>query len=163
MRHFILTALALSLGFASTHANQSQEKKPMNVKRITPVLLVNEIEPVIPFWVDRLGFAKTIEVPDGNKLALNRKSQVYWRKYYRGAYHSDVEVMDTANVKFTNLTPDFEGMDTWPMWSTDGHIYFVSDREGNGLTNIWRVPERGGKAERVTFVGSMTPALIMSS
>ena len=70
MRHFFLTALALSLGFASTHANQSQEKKPMNVKRITPVLLVNEIEPVIPFWVDRLGFAKTIEVPDGNKLAF---------------------------------------------------------------------------------------------
>src|SRR5882762_1565239 len=70
MRHFFLTALALSLGFAFTHANQSQEKKPMNVKRITPVLLVNEIEPVIPFWVDRLGFAKTIEVPDGNKLAF---------------------------------------------------------------------------------------------
>jgi uncharacterized glyoxalase superfamily protein PhnB len=42
----------------------------MNVKRITPVLLVNEIEPVIPFWVDRLGFAKTIEVPDGNKLGF---------------------------------------------------------------------------------------------
>ena len=36
------------------------------------------------------------------------------------------------------------------MWGTDGFIYFVSDREGNGLTNIWRVPEAGGKAERVT-------------
>ncbi len=36
------------------------------------------------------------------------------------------------------------------MWSTDGHIYFVSDREGNGLTNIWRVAESGGKAERIT-------------
>src|SRR5258706_16294640 len=70
MRHFFLTALALSLGFASTHAYQSQVKKPMNVKRITPVLLVNEIDPVIPFWVDRLGFAKNIEVPDGNKLAF---------------------------------------------------------------------------------------------
>ena len=42
----------------------------MNVKRITPVLLVKEIEPLIPFWVDRLGFAKTIEVPDGNKLGF---------------------------------------------------------------------------------------------
>ncbi len=42
----------------------------MNVKRITPVLLVNEIEPLIPFWVDRLGFTKTIEVPDGNKLGF---------------------------------------------------------------------------------------------
>ena len=42
----------------------------MNVKKITPVLLVNEIEPVLPFWTDRLGFAKTIEVPDGSKLAF---------------------------------------------------------------------------------------------
>src|ERR1039457_1835590 len=88
--------------------------------------------------------------PDGKRLALNRKSQVYWRKYYRGAYNSDVEVMDVATRKFTNLTADFDGMDTWPMWSTDGHIYFVSDREGGGLTNIWRVPANGGKAERIT-------------
>jgi uncharacterized glyoxalase superfamily protein PhnB len=42
----------------------------MNVKRITPVLLVKEIEPLLPFWTDRLGFAKTIEVPDGNKLGF---------------------------------------------------------------------------------------------
>lgn len=41
-----------------------------NVKRITAVLLVEEIEPVLPFWVDKLGFTKTIEVPHGNKLAF---------------------------------------------------------------------------------------------
>jgi tricorn protease len=87
--------------------------------------------------------------PDGAKLAINRKSQVYWRKYYRGAYQSDVTVMDIASKKFTDLT-DFDGLDSWPMWSRDGFIYFVSDREGAGLTNIWRVAESGGKAERVT-------------
>ncbi len=72
MRTFAIAAvvLAFSLGFASTHANPTQEKKPMNVKRITPVLLVKEIEPVVPFWVDRLGFAKTVEVPEGNKLGF---------------------------------------------------------------------------------------------
>ena len=42
----------------------------VSVKRITPVLLVNEIEPEIPFWVGRLGFTQTIEVPDGNKLGF---------------------------------------------------------------------------------------------
>ncbi|HEX8879452.1 MAG TPA: VOC family protein [Candidatus Acidoferrum sp.] len=42
----------------------------MNVKRITAVLLVKEIEPLIPFWVDRLGFAKTVEVPDGHTLGF---------------------------------------------------------------------------------------------
>src|SRR5947208_13639338 len=72
MRSFLtaLPALALAFALASGRANPSQEKKPMNVKRITPVLLVKEIEPIIPFWVDRLGFAKTIEVPDGNKLGF---------------------------------------------------------------------------------------------
>ncbi|HSB10179.1 MAG TPA: S41 family peptidase [Blastocatellia bacterium] len=88
--------------------------------------------------------------PDGSKLAINRKGQVYWRKYYRGAMNTDVTVMDIAAKKFTDLTADFEGIDSWPMWSRDGNIYFVSDREGNGLTNVWRVPENGGKAERVT-------------
>src|SRR5262245_26350398 len=76
--------------------------------------------------------------PDGKKLALNRRSQVYWRKYYRGSYQSDVTIMDISARKFTDLT-DFDGMDAWPMWGADSHIYFVSDREGNGLTNIWRI------------------------
>ena len=42
----------------------------MNVTRITPVLLVKEIEPQLQFWVDRLGFSKTIEVPHGDKLGF---------------------------------------------------------------------------------------------
>ena len=69
--------------------------------------------------------------PDGKKLAVNRRSQAYWRKYYRGSYQTDVTVMDIAAKKFTDLT-DFEGMDSWPMWGRDGYIYFVSDREGKG-------------------------------
>src|SRR5260370_12485997 len=71
MRTFAVAAAhAFSLGFASTPANPTQEKKPRNVKRVPPVLLVQEIEPIVPFWVDRLGFTKTIEVPDGNKLGF---------------------------------------------------------------------------------------------
>jgi tricorn protease len=86
---------------------------------------------------------------DGRRLAYNPKSQVYWRKYYRGATQSDIVVMDVAAKRFTQIT-DFDGHDSWPMWGHDGAIYFVSDREGNGLTNIWRIPDSGGKAERVT-------------
>jgi uncharacterized glyoxalase superfamily protein PhnB len=65
-----LAALVMSFGFAFRYANSSEEIKSMNVKRLTPVLLVKEIEPLILFWVDRLGFRKTIEVPDGNKLGF---------------------------------------------------------------------------------------------
>jgi uncharacterized glyoxalase superfamily protein PhnB len=42
----------------------------MNVKRITPILLVDEVEPCASFWTERLGFQKTAEVPDGEKIAF---------------------------------------------------------------------------------------------
>lgn len=42
----------------------------MHARKITPVLFVKEIEPVLPFWVDRLGFTKTVEVPEGNRLGF---------------------------------------------------------------------------------------------
>ncbi len=41
-----------------------------NVKRITPVLFVKEIETVLPFWLEKLEFTKTIEVPHGNKIGF---------------------------------------------------------------------------------------------
>ena len=42
----------------------------MTVRKITPVLFVEEVEPCVKFWVDRLGFEKTAEVPEGNKLGF---------------------------------------------------------------------------------------------
>ena len=87
--------------------------------------------------------------PDGTKLAINRKAQQYWRKYYRGAYQADVTVMDLASKTFKDLTA-FDGMDSWPLWSSDGRIYFVSDRDPNSQANLWFVPESGGDAVRVT-------------
>ena len=46
----------------------AQEKTVM--KKLTPVIVVDQIEPCLPFWVDRLGFQKTNEVPDGDKLGF---------------------------------------------------------------------------------------------
>ena len=40
------------------------------MKRLTPVLLVEEIEPCLDFWVERLGFEKTAEVPEGDKIGF---------------------------------------------------------------------------------------------
>lgn len=42
----------------------------MQVKRITPVLYVKEIEPCVQFWAERLGFEKTAEVPEGDRLGF---------------------------------------------------------------------------------------------
>ena len=40
------------------------------MQKLTPVLYVEEIEPALPFWVDRLGFEKTAEVPQGDRLGV---------------------------------------------------------------------------------------------
>ena len=38
--------------------------------KITAVLLVDEIEKSLPFWVERMGFEKTVEVPEGDKAGF---------------------------------------------------------------------------------------------
>ena len=38
--------------------------------KITPVLYVQAIEPSLPFWTERLGFEKTVEVPEGDRLGF---------------------------------------------------------------------------------------------
>jgi uncharacterized glyoxalase superfamily protein PhnB len=40
------------------------------IKKLTPVLFVEKIEPVLPFWTERLGFVKTVEVPEGERLGF---------------------------------------------------------------------------------------------
>lgn len=40
------------------------------MKKLAPVLAVDAIEPVLPFWVGRLGFEKTAEVPAGDVLGF---------------------------------------------------------------------------------------------
>ena len=42
----------------------------MPVKRLTPVLFVERIEPVLSFWIEHLGFIKTVEVPEGDRLGF---------------------------------------------------------------------------------------------
>jgi uncharacterized glyoxalase superfamily protein PhnB len=44
--------------------------KPAEVKKITPILFAEEIEPCIQFWTERIGFQKTVEVPEGNKIGF---------------------------------------------------------------------------------------------
>ena len=54
----------------ATGAASAQEKTmTIQVKRVTPVLFVEKVEPCLEFW-ERLGFTRTMEVPDGPALAF---------------------------------------------------------------------------------------------
>jgi uncharacterized glyoxalase superfamily protein PhnB len=73
--NLLTVSAAVAMGLVATLSLQSANRVKetttnMTVKRITPVLFVKEIEPVLPFWVDKLGFTKTIEVPHENKLGF---------------------------------------------------------------------------------------------
>lgn len=43
---------------------------PDVTKKLTPVLMVEAIEPCLALWIDRLGWTKTVEVPEGDRLGF---------------------------------------------------------------------------------------------
>ncbi|MFG0282991.1 MAG: VOC family protein [Phycisphaerales bacterium JB039] len=40
------------------------------MKKLTPVIMVEQVEPCLPFWEQRLGFTRTIEVPHEHALGF---------------------------------------------------------------------------------------------
>lgn len=68
----IVMAAAAALMFAAGGQAQTGET-PMattTFKKLTPVLYVEKIEPCLEFWVGRLGFEKTAEVPEAEALGF---------------------------------------------------------------------------------------------
>ncbi len=66
----VLAGLAVAAGVAPARPKLFEEATVVHVKKITPVLFVQEIEPCLKFWTERMGFQKTVEVPEGNKLGF---------------------------------------------------------------------------------------------
>jgi len=44
--------------------------KAAEVKKITSILFAEELEPCIKFWMERMGFRTTVEVPEGDKIGF---------------------------------------------------------------------------------------------
>ncbi|HSS21260.1 MAG TPA: VOC family protein [Pyrinomonadaceae bacterium] len=61
--------LALATWTALATAGTTRERTTM-IKKSTPVLHVNSVEPSLKFWTERFGFKKTIEVPEGDHLGF---------------------------------------------------------------------------------------------
>jgi uncharacterized glyoxalase superfamily protein PhnB len=55
---------------AQSPAATCKEGKPVKILRNTPIEIVEAIEPLLPFWTERLGFTKTVEVPHGDRLGF---------------------------------------------------------------------------------------------
>src|ERR1051326_5381686 len=66
------TTIFLTIALCAASLVSSAEEKntmPSTVKRVTPVLFIENVEPCLKFW-EQLGFQRTMEVPDGASLAF---------------------------------------------------------------------------------------------
>jgi uncharacterized glyoxalase superfamily protein PhnB len=86
----------------------------MTVKKLTPVLFVEDVEPCVTFWVERLGFQKTMDVPDGNQLAfamLQRGNVELMYQSYASADKDVTGISQLARKGPTFLYVEVENLD----------------------------------------------------
>jgi uncharacterized glyoxalase superfamily protein PhnB len=110
----ILPMLRLLLFAGSAPAQGEKTVKTIEVKKVTAVLLVEEIEPCLNFWVDRLGFTKTAEVPDRNKLAfviLQKGSTEMMYQTFASVEKDNAEVAKDARRGPTFLYVEVDDLD----------------------------------------------------
>ncbi|HET9284486.1 MAG TPA: VOC family protein [Candidatus Angelobacter sp.] len=79
--------------------------KPITVKRITPILFAQEIEPCIKFWTERLGFQKTVEVPEGDKTGFAILEKDGLELMYQS--YASVEKDSAATAELARKGPTF--------------------------------------------------------
>lgn len=83
------------------------------MKKLTPVLFVEEIEPVLPFWIERLGFEKTAEVPDDDRLGfvILKKGEVEVMYQTRESVAKDVPPLANDPLGGTHLFIEVDDLD----------------------------------------------------
>jgi uncharacterized glyoxalase superfamily protein PhnB len=74
---------------------------------------VEEIEPVLPFWIDRLGFERTAEVPEGDRLGfvILQKGGVQIMYQTRGSVQGDVPALADTPMGGSLLFIEVEDLD----------------------------------------------------
>lgn len=77
----------------------------MSITRITPVLAGPAVEPCVKFWVERMGFKVTAEVPDGNAVGFAMLERDGVELMYQ-SYHS-IENDNAAIAALARKGPAF--------------------------------------------------------
>ena len=106
-------AVALLLG-ATSLGGEEKVMTTMKMKKLTPVLFMAAIEPCLGFWTERLGFEKTVEVPEGNKLGfviLARDGVEVMYQTYASAEKDIPGLVRKPNVPGTFLYLEVTGLD----------------------------------------------------
>ena len=69
----------------------------MQIKKVVPIISVDAIEPCLPFWTDRLGFALTVQVPHENKLGFAILARDGLEVMYQTRASQDADVPGVAS------------------------------------------------------------------
>jgi uncharacterized glyoxalase superfamily protein PhnB len=80
----------------------------VKLNKLSPVLVVDAIEPCLSFWVDRLGFTRITEVPDGDRLGfvILQKDGIEVMYQSRESVRKDIPVLADAPAGGTTLYID---------------------------------------------------------
>jgi uncharacterized glyoxalase superfamily protein PhnB len=70
MKKTILPLLLLAVLAAAAFRPTPAQEPTMTARRLTPVLIVDRVEPAAAWWRERLGFEQTMEVPHGDALGF---------------------------------------------------------------------------------------------
>lgn len=83
------------------------------MKKLTPVLFVEAIEPVLPFWVDRLGFETIAEVPEGDRLGfvILKRGDVEIMYQTRESVAGDIPPLADSPMRGSFLFVEVEDLD----------------------------------------------------
>ena len=81
----------------------------MLMQKSTPVIIVDDIEPVLPFW-DGLSFAVTVSVPEGDRIgfAILAHDAVEIMYQSKASIEKDVPGMAQGPLSRTNLFIEVE-------------------------------------------------------
>ncbi len=119
------------------------------LKRITPIMLVNEIEPCIPFW-EALGFDKTADVQHDGRLGfvILEKSGLEIMYQTRASVEADIPALGDAPGGGTFLFLEVMNLDATIEAIEGAPLVFPRRKTFYGMEEIG-VREPGGNA--ITF------------
>src|SRR5258706_13629891 len=92
------------------------------MKKLTPNLIVASIEACLPFWTERLGFDKAVEVPDGDRLGfvILRRGPIELMLQSRASVEKDVAAIaegayrSVLYIEVPDLAPIRAALEGWP-------------------------------------------------
>ena len=86
--------------------------------------------------------------PHGKRVAFQKMGLEFhnWKRY-KGGEAEDIYVGSLDTMEFTEVT-HYDGKDAFPMWASDGLVYFVTDRWGR--PNLASMKPDGSDVKRLT-------------